>query len=159
MKLIKLTPDDAQYLLNATELHLFGAVLEKFPFTEGPPGEISRTANGQDPQTREREKLLKQSLAEHRRELTQSARNLLAGDRVKPAKKGHLLTLTVGDRETLLQILNDIRVGCWHALGQPEELETRSTKMTEQEFAWRNLMHLAGYFETAIVEEELSDED
>ena len=152
MKLLKTTVFGAHYLLNRTELYLLETVLQKFPFTEAPPGRISRRRR--DPQAAEREKLLNQSLAEHRRELTRAARELLAGNRVKPMNDNHLLTLTPADRETLLQILNDVRVGCWYALGEPDELEPKDPDMTDQEFAWRNLMHLAGHFEHHLVEDE-----
>ena len=155
MKLIKLSPTDAQYFLTRTELQVLGSVLQKFPFTNDFPARISR--HGTDPHAAEREKLLKQSLAEHRRELAQSARGLLAPEKLKPWNKGHLLTLSPGDRETLLQILNDIRVGCWHALGEPEELESKTPAMSDQEFAWRNLMHLSGYFESYLVEDETGE--
>ena len=150
MKLLKTSPAGFLYFLNPTELQLLVTVLQKFPFTQEISSQISRLSY--DPQAVERAKLLNDSLAEHRRELAQSARNLVAPDRLRPWKKGHLLTLTSADREILLQILNDIRVGCWHSLGQPEELESKNPDMTDQEFAWRNLMHLSGYFEHHLVE-------
>jgi hypothetical protein len=49
--------------------------------------------------------------------------------------------------EILLQILNDIRVGCWRALGEPEILESLKSGHSEQELANHSLMNLAGYFE------------
>jgi hypothetical protein len=149
MKLIKLTSSGAEYFLNATELHLLDSVLQKFPFTPDFPGRIS--LGPKDRAAREREKLLNESLVEHRRELTRAARNLLAPEKLTPWKKGHLLTLAAADGESLLQILNDVRVGCWQALGQPEELEPRTPELSDQEFAWRNLMHLAGYFEHSLL--------
>jgi hypothetical protein len=151
MKLIKTSPAGFLYFLNPTELQLLGTVLQKFPFTREISSQISRLS--QDPQAVERAKLLNGSLAEHRRELIQTARDLVAPDRLRPWKKGHLLTLSSADRETLLQILNDIRVGCWHSLGQPGELESKNPDMSDQEFAWRNLMHLSGYFEHHLVED------
>lgn len=104
----------------------------------------------------EREKLLKESLAEHRKELKNSARRLLAMEKLRPWKKGHLWTLAPAEREIFLQIMNDIRVGCWYALGQPGELDPEpGAKLTPQEFAWRSLMHMAGYFEHYLI---LSDD-
>jgi hypothetical protein len=150
MKLVKSSSAGFLYFLNPTELQLLITVLQKFPFTQEISSQISRLQ--QDAQTIERAKLLNDSLTEHRQELAQSARNLIAPDRLQPWKKGHLLTLSSTDRETLLQILNDIRVGCWYSLGRPEELESKNPDMTDQEFAWRNLMHLSGYFEHHLVE-------
>jgi len=151
MKLVKTSPAGSSYFLNPTELQLLDSVLQKFPFTPDLPAEI--TLETRDPQDIERAKLLNESLAEHRRELARSTRALVAADRLQPWKKGHLLTLSSTDREILLQILNDIRVGCWHSLGQPDELEPKTPDMSEQEFAWRNLMHLSGYFEHHLIED------
>jgi hypothetical protein len=149
MKLIRNTSAAALYYLNPTELRLLDSVLKKFPFTDGVPGQISRT--GHDPKAAERGRLLHEALAEHRRELTRSARILLAPEKLKPLNKGHLLTLTLEERETLLQILNDVRVGCWRSLGQPETLEPATPTLTDHEFAWYNLMHVAGYFEDCLI--------
>ena len=149
MKLIRTTSAAALYYLNPTELRLLDGVLKKFPFTDSAAGQISRTGN--DPQTAERGRLLHEALAEHRRELTRSARTLLAPEKLKPLNKGHLLTLTLEEREILLQILNDVRVGCWRSLGQPETLEPPTPTLTDQEFAWYNLMHVAGYFEDCLI--------
>jgi hypothetical protein len=155
MKLIKTTSAGAQFFLNPTELQLLDSLLKKFPFTDHTPGEISRT--GKDPQASERRKLLNESLKEHRRELARSAHTLLDADKLKLCKKGHLLTLNPAEREILLQILNDIRISCWHSLGEPEVLEVQTPVLTDQEFAWRNLMHLAGHFEHYLVQTEPED--
>src|ERR1700744_3107219 len=126
MKRLNTTPEGIQFFLNPTELQLLDSLLKKFPFTENAAARISR--HQKDKSTKEREKLLNESLAEHRRELKRSAEGLLAPEKVKPWRKGQLLTLAPDEVETLLQILNDIRVGCWRALGEPEELEAKTTE-------------------------------
>jgi hypothetical protein len=60
-----------------------------------------------------------------------------------------LLTLTSESREILLQILNDIRLGCWHALGEPDDLETFGGSQFPP--GHRTLMDLAGYFEMNLL--------
>ena len=150
MRFIKSTDAGAQFFLQPSELQLLHSLLKQFPFTETNPAQISRTET--DARTLEREKLLKESLADHRRELKKSARRLLALEKVRPWKKGHLWSLTPDEREVFLQIMNDIRVGCWHALGRPEELDPDpDAKLSPQEFAWRSLMHVAGYFEHYLI--------
>ena len=62
------------------------------------------------------------------------------------------MTLSLEERETMLQILNDIRVGSWRALGEPEDLHTKAPQPGAQEFAYRSLMDLAGYFECGLLE-------
>jgi hypothetical protein len=51
----------------------------------------------------------------------------------------------------LLQILNDIRVGCWNALGQREQLELKTEKLTAKELRNFGLMNIAGYFEHSLL--------
>jgi len=63
------------------------------------------------------------------------------------------LALDAATRETLLQILNDIRVGCWHALGEPETLDVFTPK-TVAEISLQNWMDLAGFFEQSLIELE-----
>ena len=91
-------------------------------------------------------------MAEHREQLKQQAMDLLAKDRWRKTKTGQQLTLDVEARETLLQILNDIRVGCWQVLGEPEDLDVPpAPQASPVELAGRNLMDLAAYFEMALL--------
>ena len=90
-------------------------------------------------------------MAEHRKELKRQAVNLITGNKLKKSAKRHLLTLTAEDREILLQILNDIRVGCWHALGEPESLEPQKRDGSPQKLLHHSLMSLAGYFEQRLI--------
>jgi hypothetical protein len=67
------------------------------------------------------------------------------------SKKRFLLTLTAEDREIMLQILNDIRVGCWHELGKPESLELQKLDCSAKELRFHSFMNLAGYFEHHLI--------
>ena len=138
-----------QYLLPQNEADVLAGLLKKLPFTQLDPVKISRT--DPHPKAREREKLLNEALAEHRKELQRSAQNLVRPDKFKRQPDGLLLTLSPEERETLLQILNDIRVGCWRALGEPEELHTDQSPTSGHDLAYRNLMDLAGYFEGSLI--------
>ena len=149
MKLVSQTNAHWQYYLNQKEADILTGLLKNFPFSEAATPEISRTDD--DPQTAERARLLDESLADHRKELKKLASTLLANDRWQSSGKGRLLTLNTDSRELLLQVLNDIRVGCWHSLGQPESLYKA---MPEAQKAHQTLMNLAGYFESALIEHE-----
>ena len=152
MKLVKPSPGNWQYHLNQNEADLLLGLMKRFPFTEMDRVKISKT--DQEPKAIEREKLLNESLAEHRRNLTRIAVNLLGKEKWKPAEEGRLLTLDSESRENLLQILNDIRVGCWHGLGEPETLDFLPAPSSVKDFACRHLMDLAGYFEMGLLETE-----
>jgi hypothetical protein len=149
VKVIKRSESNWQYALNQTEFGLLCLLLKKFPHTESVPAKISKTDS--DLKSVEREELLNESLVEHRKELKRQAVNMLSDNKLKKNKKRHLLTLTAGDREILLQILNDIRVGCWRALGEPEGLELQKCDGSAQELKYRSLMNLAGYFEHYLI--------
>jgi hypothetical protein len=149
MKLLSQTSERWQYELHPNEADILLGLIKRYPFTELGPAEISKDASGA--QAAERKQLLAESMQAYREELTAFAKKLLGRTKWKKTEKGLLLTLNAESREILLQILNDIRVGCWRALGEPEELDEPSTK---EEFAHRNLMNLAGYFEMSLLEPE-----
>ena len=149
MKLIKQSGGNWHFALHQNEFDLLCHLMKKFPHTERAPVKISKT--DRNPKSVEREELLNESLVEHRKELKRWAVNLIAGNKLKISKKRHLLTLTAEDREILLQILNDIRIGCWRALGEPESLELQQFDCSVQELRYRNLMNLAGYFEHHLI--------
>lgn len=149
MKLVKHSDQSSQYHLAQNEAEVLISLMKKFPFTEIEPAIISK--NDQGPESVEREKLLNESLQTHRNELKKLAAALL---QFKPAADGQLLTLDNGAQEILLQILNDIRVGCWRALGEPKNTGVKSSNQSGKSFAYYNLMNLAGYFEHGLIRSE-----
>jgi hypothetical protein len=149
MKLVNHTAESWEYQLDENEFRVLAAILEKFPFTDPVRGKISETDD--KPSAKDREKFLNESLAEHREELQRTAGHLLAPEKIRRQGKSHWMTMDTDERETLLQILNDIRVGCWHTLGQPDNLEPQSGDLSPQEIANYSLMNVAGYFEHGLV--------
>ena len=152
MKLVSQTKDGWQYQLDQPEANCLRSLLLRFPITANAPAKISRTDS--DPQTVDREKLLNESLADHRQELKKIARNLMGAGQFKVRDKGWQLCINSEEREILLQILNDIRVGSWRALGEPENLETQTPNPTEKDQTLCNIMNLAGYFEHMLLDLE-----
>jgi hypothetical protein len=146
MKLIKHAKGIWQYQLNQNEADVLCDLLKKFPFTKSDYVKISRVDKGRE--VHEREKLLNESLALHRIELKKLAVDLL-DQNFNESEKGQLV-LDSSAREILLQILNDIRVGCWYALGKPEKLEAK-TQYSAPNALYRNLMDLAAYFEAQLL--------
>jgi len=87
MRLVKQTKDGWQYRLNQPEANCLRSLLQQFPITANTHSKISRT--DADPKTVEREKLLNESLAEHRNELKKQATNLLAPGKFKRGEIGY----------------------------------------------------------------------
>ena len=138
-----------EYELNQREAMCLRTLLREFPLTPAFAARASKTESGH--RAAEREQLLRESLAEHRKDLKREAAKLVAANRLKPGQDGWRLRLKPKERETLLQLLNDIRVGCWHALGEPEDLEPKAAALSEPEMRFHSLMQLAGYFECGLL--------
>lgn len=150
MKLLKHSGNQWKYRLEPKEGLLLRALVREFPQTAAAPVKISRI--GVDTKSAERERLLNESLANHRRELKRLAGKLLTGN-LKPGKDGWRLSLSLEEREILLQLINDIRVESWHALGEPEDLEALPAHPSEANLRHHHLMHVAGYFEWQLLGE------
>ena len=149
MKLLKQSDDGWEYGLNQQEAKCLEAFLKEFPLTPASAVKVTKTESGRA--TAERERLLNESLAEHRGETKRKAANFLASGKLKAGQNGWRLRVNAPEREMLLQLLNDIRVGCWRALGEPENIETQLPHPSEREFHYYNLMQLAGYFEVTLL--------
>jgi hypothetical protein len=150
MKLLKRSGNQWRYGLEPKEGMLLRALVREFPPTAATPAKITRTVA--DAKSAERERLLNESLAKHRQELKEQAGKLLAKN-LKPGKDGWRLSLSLEEREVLLQLINDIRVESWRALGEPEDLEAMPAHPSEANLRQHHLMHLAGYFEWKLLEE------
>ena len=148
MRLIKQSGAGWKYELNRNEGILLRTLVKEFPLTAATAARISRT--GSDAKSAERERLLNESLARHRQELKHLAGKLLAV-RLKHEREGWRLSLSESEREVLLQLLNDIRVESWHALGEPAELDMLPVHPSGTDLRHHHLMQLAGFFEYKMV--------
>ncbi len=143
MKLVKQTKIGFQYRLIPEEAYSLRFIVQQFPVTEFSAAKISKT----DLASVEREKLLNEALAAHREELKLRARNLIRSDRFRPSGKDQLYHLSPEGRESMLQILNDVRVECWRMLGEPDNPDLNVFDLPPEKVKHCHLMHLAGYFE------------
>jgi hypothetical protein len=155
MKLLREVRNGWEYHLNQQEALCLRRLISEFPLTPAIAARATRTESGR--KAAEREQLLNESLAEHRADLKQQAMKLLVGDNFKTRQNGWRLRLDPEEREILLQLLNDIRVGCWQALGEPEDLELKSSSTSEKEMRLHTLMQLAGFFEFNLLNLEADD--
>jgi hypothetical protein len=145
MKLAKHIKDGWEYRLDQKEADALRFLVDEFPLTPISPARISRADSSHD--AIEREKLLNESLVEHRKELKRQARDLAGPEKFKASKKNLVFRINNAEREVLLQILNDIRIESWRILGEPENLEMDILKLSNQKLRYHHFMHLAGYFE------------
>ncbi len=135
--------------LDAREKALLAEVVRRYPFVPAAHHRISRSAA--PAKNDDRQVLLDEALAEHRRERREQVRAMLnAPSRLTACSSGYRLHLGPEQVEWLLQVLNDVRVGCWLALGEPEEMD-RPRLTADTAPLWR-LMEAAGRFETTMIE-------
>ena len=151
MKLLRANKGSLVFLFSEGERAVLLDILQLYPCV--PPGHRRHCLQTQ-PAARdaENQRLLDEALAEQR---TKTKRQLHAWFesprtfRATPA--GFELHLRHGDLEWLMQVLNDVRVGSWIALGEPEELP-RKLPANETDAAHACAMELAGLFQMTLLE-------
>jgi hypothetical protein len=148
MKLVRAADNLFVFELGHREKELLLQVLKLYPRI--PPAAHRLTKKGQLPDQDASQRLLEDALSEHRAENQRQLQALLAEPRrLAPAATGWHLTLSGGDLEWLLQVLNDVRVGSWLNLGAPE---TRIPPLTEENAPDLWAMELAGAFQMRFLE-------
>jgi len=141
--------------LGKHEKELMFGLLKLYPQVPSAYQPLSKSTNLPDQEPNQ--KLLDEALAEQRAENKKQLERLLANRRRSvETEAGHRLSLSAGDIEWLLQILNDIHVGSWVLLGSPDDRnETmRLTARTAPHFV---AMKMAGDFQAGLLE-ALEDE-
>jgi hypothetical protein len=103
----------------------------------------------------ESQRLLNEAMAEQRQARLQKLREFFKGKppRLKRDATGKFrLTLNSEDVEWLLQVLNEIRVGCWIRLGRLEMEDLSKRELSAADLRTRNIMDLCAYFQVELLE-------
>lgn len=146
MKLIGRANDRYQFQLARREKDLLLEVLRLYPRIPPTYQRLTKGATLEESSQR----LLDDALAETRLQNRSELETLLADpQRLGQHDAGWRLTLSPGDVEWLLQVLNDIRVGSWIELGSPETpLGVLNAETAPHLWA----MEMAGSFQMAFLE-------
>jgi hypothetical protein len=146
MKLLRVERKRFIFRLSKSEKRLFLAVLDRYPLVPSAHQPLSKaTAREAD------QRLLDDALAEHRRENKKQLRTLLKSKRrFATTKTGCDMKLSAGDIEWLLQVLNDVRIGSWIALGSPDD-DWRMV-MDDGAAAHACALELSGYFQSQLLQ-------
>jgi hypothetical protein len=145
MKMVKQTPKGFQYELEMEDAEALRFLVKQFPIVAFSPAKVSRTDTSSN--AAEREELINDSLRTHREELKRKARGLVLREKFRESEGKQFYRITLTARETMLQILNDIRVESWRILGEPENPEANVFRLNGAKLKHYQLMRLAGYFE------------
>ncbi|MEJ5237988.1 hypothetical protein [Limisphaera sp. VF-2] len=152
MKLIRTDGDRMTFRLSATERVVLLDLVKAYPCV--PPAHVRhRAVASEDPESAEIQTLLAEALAEQRAATRRQILQLLENPEVLQRQpQGWVLHLRPGDLETLLQVLNDVRVGSWIALGCPDPLPDKLPSDPEKAHHAAT-MELAGWFEISLLQE------
>ncbi len=151
MKLLRADREGFHFDLSPREKRLLFDLLKFYPRVPAAHQRLSRTAQPQP--NDENQRLLDDAVTAHREE---NKRQILAWlnepERFKPTGAGHRFTLSAPQMEWLLQVLNDVRVGSWIALGSPDTEAGEKITLDERTAPHFWVMEMAGFFESALLE-------
>ena len=148
MKVVRSSKEKLVVELSRREKLLLLKLLEAYPLVPSSYQKLSRGGKLKDREADQR--LLDEAMAENRQENKEQLQAFLDDPNTfEQVPTGCRLHLGQSDLEWLLQILNDIRVGSWIALGSPEEKPAKMDSKTAPQF-W--VMEIAGFLEAALLD-------
>jgi hypothetical protein len=147
---VKLLRNDKEFVfrLSRREHGLLMETLRMYPLV--PPAHHRLSRQGADGALAESQRLLDEALAEQRAANRRQVQAFLSDEgRCRPMGNALELRLTPADVEWLLQVLNDVRVGAWLALGEPEQGE--EPPVTEENARYHFALAMSGWFEHELL--------
>jgi len=151
MKLIRTKREKLVFEISLPEKRLLFEVLKLYPLISATHHRLSKSARSAKHD--ENQRLLEESLAAQREENRKNVRAILdEPGRFQTAASGFQLTLSGPEIEWLLQVLNDVRVGSWIALGSPDPEQGKMIVFNEKILPHFRMMELAGAFEMVFLD-------
>ncbi len=151
MKFLKKDGKQFVFEIGKREKRLLLEVLKLYPLVPAAHHRVSKAAEGK--QLAENQKLLEESLAERRRENQGQLRAMLdEKERFREVDEGYQVTLGSSQLEWLLQVINDIRVGRWLILGQPDEKNSKPIAVNSENGRYYAAMEFCGYCQMALLD-------
>jgi hypothetical protein len=136
--------------LNPKEKLLLREALAAYPVLDPAYQTLSKSASPE--QLQASRELLREALAAQQEENRRMLRDMFGAAR-SPASSGRWqFTLDGRQVESLLQVLNDVRVGHWQALGCPDASAEARLEPTLPHLRSLLLMRLSGHFQTLLLE-------
>jgi hypothetical protein len=137
--------------LGAREKRLLFELFALYPRIPPAHHQLSKSGSIPDPQSNQQ--LLDEALAEHRAESKRQLNALISDPKhLNEIRGGWRLSLSRAELETLLQALNDVRVGSWLLLGSPDP-NLNPAGINEKNGQDYMAMELAGYFQMRLIED------
>jgi len=151
VKLIQQDGETFLFHISKREKALLFEVLKLYPLIPVSHHRVSQSAA--EPRSMESQKLLEVALADSTRE---NKRQLLAmlnrETRQHESDGAHRLSLSAPQMEWLLQVLNDIRVGSWLVLGEPDEKKGKPIELDDKNARYYAAMEFCGLFQMTLLD-------
>lgn len=151
MKVIKREEAHCLFLIGKREREMLFSLLQRYPVMLGAH---FKTRN--PPKTDESKKnqdLLEEALAEQQKENRREVEQMLAeAGRFVENDLGYTFRLSYSEIEWLLQVFNDIKVGSWIQLGEPDFSSAASPPLNEQTILLAWAMEVAEGFQRALLD-------
>ncbi len=136
--------------LDATETKLLKHILSDYPLAPNESRRLSAFADADELQ--EHTRLLQSSLNEHTRANRAKLQHWMASPETwQPRQNRTLLTIKTKDRNWLLQILNDLRIGSWQKLHCPGQEELAAVELHPESAYPLWTMEISGLLQTLIL--------
>jgi len=137
--------------ISTRERDLLFEILRLYPLV--PPAHHRLSKTDANDQFNENQRLLEEALAAQRAENRKHIQALLnEPGRFQTAPNGLLLKISRSETDWLLQVLNDVRVGSWIALGSPDTEAGEKILVNEETAPHVRSMEIAGAFETVLLD-------
>ena len=145
MRLSRLSETELLLQLGRQEKRSLVELLKLYPRLPAAHQKLSKNSKVSENSQSLLEEALKEQHAENKKQLESL---LFNPKRFRETETGVRMTLTPGDLEWLLQVLNDIRVGSWVRLGCPENKMEPLSEETAPDF-WA--MEISGLFQMQLL--------
>lgn len=155
MKLVSHQDDSFTFLIGKRERDMLVAVLLRYPVLSSnhfskrqPTGEAAPD-----------QVLLQEALSEQQKESRKNLEHWLRKEgRFQETDLGCTFQLTGGELEWMLQVLNDVRVGSWVLLGEPDSKSPEPPELTEENMQRMWALEVAGLFQHHLLQAVQSSE-
>lgn len=150
MKLLSQKDDTFTFLVGKRERDMLVAVLLRYPVLAA--GHFSKRPAASLPAPPD-QALLQEALAEQQKESRRALEQWLRAEgRFQETDLGCTFSLAGGELEWMLQVLNDIRVGSWVLLGEPDGKTPAPAELTEENMQLVWALEVAGLFEHHLLQ-------
>jgi hypothetical protein len=151
MRLIRIGREKFEFEMGGKEKELLLHVLDLYPLVPETHHRLSRGGQLSNPE--ENQHLLDEALKVQRLANKKQVLALLSEpNRFVACATGLRVGFTRGETEWLLQVLNDVRIGSWIALGSPGYEEEERHWHDQKSFRHLMAMEIAGGFESYLLQ-------